>query len=191
MQLRTVPGLPDPHVQPPVVAAVGDPFADLRVVHLLARVPRGEPVRIRDIVERLDAEHLDWSFSRPVVIAAVVQLQANWRADYRSSDGIVLAGGAGRPGAAHRGQQSCRSLDRAPGRAASRRVPGTAAPLLDRRGNRALSSGRGSLSRAPGRSPRGSRSPAPAGRARCWSGRRRRSLRPDRSRAGPRRCRRA
>lgn len=97
MQLRTVPGLPDPQVQPPVVAVVGDPFADLRVVHLLARVPRGGAVRIRDIVERLDAEHLDWSFSRPVVIAAVVQLQANWRADYRSSEGIVLREGPAGP----------------------------------------------------------------------------------------------
>jgi len=97
MQLRTIPGLPDAHLQPPVVAAAGDPFADLRVVHLLARIPRGTPVRVRDIVERLEVEHLDWSFSRPVVIAAVVQLQANWRADYRSSDGIVLGEGPAGP----------------------------------------------------------------------------------------------
>ena len=93
MQLRDTPGLPDPALQPPVVAQVGDPFADLRVVHLLARLPRGRRVRVRDIVDRLNGDYLDWSFSREVVVAAVVQLQANWLADYRNSDGIVLAAG--------------------------------------------------------------------------------------------------
>lgn len=88
-----MPGLPEADLRPPVVAAVGDPFADLRVVHLLARLPRGVPVRLRDIVDRLDAEHLDWSFSRAVVLAAIVQSQANWRADYRTSDGIDLRDG--------------------------------------------------------------------------------------------------
>lgn len=97
MRLRETPGLPDPDLRPPVVAAVGDPFAELRVVHLLARLPRGIPVRLRDIVERLDAEHLDWSFSRPVVLAAAIQLQANWRADYRTSEGIVLRDGPAGP----------------------------------------------------------------------------------------------
>jgi hypothetical protein len=91
--LRDTPGLPDPHLQPPTVAEAGDPFAALRVAHLLARVPRGEPVRLRDIVDRLNAEHLDWSFSRAVVIAAAVQLQANWQVDYRTSHGIVLREG--------------------------------------------------------------------------------------------------
>jgi hypothetical protein len=79
------------------VAAVGDPFTELRVVHLLARIPRGTPVRVRDLVDRLNADHLDWSFSRPVVIAAIVQLQANWRSDYRSSEGIVLQEGSAGP----------------------------------------------------------------------------------------------
>jgi hypothetical protein len=97
MQLRSVPGLPEADLQPPVVAAVGDPFAELRIVHLLARIPRGAPIRIRDIVDRLNAEHLDWSFSRAVVVAAIVQLQANWRADYRSSDGIALQDGPAGP----------------------------------------------------------------------------------------------
>jgi hypothetical protein len=92
--LLDVPGLPDPHVQPPTIARPGDPFAELRVVHLLARIPRGEAVRVRDIVDRLNAEHVDWSFSRPVVIAAMVQLQANWMADYRSVSGIDLEEGA-------------------------------------------------------------------------------------------------
>ena len=40
---------------------------------------------------------MDWSFSRAVVIAAIVQLQANWLADYRNSDGIVLDEGLAGP----------------------------------------------------------------------------------------------
>ena len=93
MLLRDTPGLPDPHLQPPTLAEAGDPFAEVRVVHLLARIPRGEPVRVRDVVDQLNAEHLDWSFSRGVVIAAAVQLQANWLADFRTSHGIVLREG--------------------------------------------------------------------------------------------------
>lgn len=62
-------------------------------MHLLARIQRGEPVRVRDVVDRLNADYVDWSFSRDVVIAAAVQLQANWQADYRNSDGIVLEEG--------------------------------------------------------------------------------------------------
>jgi hypothetical protein len=88
--LRDTPGLPDPHLLPPQVAEVGDPFAELRVVHLLARIPRGVPVRLRDLVDRLNAEYVDWSFTRPVVATAVLQLQANWVADYRTTEGIVV-----------------------------------------------------------------------------------------------------
>jgi hypothetical protein len=91
--LRDTPGLPDARLQPPTLAEPGDPFAALRVVHLLARIPRGQAVRIRDVVDRLNAEHLDWSFSRGVVVAASVQLQANWLADYRNADGVVLREG--------------------------------------------------------------------------------------------------
>ena len=90
LALRDVPGLPDPTIQPPTVAESGDPFAALRVVHLVARIPRGTPVRVRDLVDRLNAEHVDWSFSRPVVIDAILQLRANWIADYRTVEGIVL-----------------------------------------------------------------------------------------------------
>ena len=97
MQLRDDPGLPDPALHPPVVAEVGDPFADLRVVHLLARLPRAETVRVRDIADRLNADHLDWSFSREVVLATIVQLQANWLTDYRNSDGLVLSDGPAGP----------------------------------------------------------------------------------------------
>lgn len=97
MLLRPIADLPAADLRPPVVAEAGDPFADLRVVHLVARIPRGQAVRLRDIVERLNAEHLDWSFSRTVVVVAIVQLQANWRVDYRSSDGIVLGEGTAGP----------------------------------------------------------------------------------------------
>ncbi len=93
MRLRETPGLPDAAVQPPTVAEAGDPFSQLRVVHLLARIPRGRSVRLRDIVDQLNSEYLDWSFSRDVVVAGVVQLQANWLTDYRNSDGIVLRDG--------------------------------------------------------------------------------------------------
>ena len=81
-------------MQPPTVAESGDPFAQLRVVHLLARLPRGVPVRTRDIVDQLNHDYLDWSFSRPVVVATIVQLQANWLADYRNHDGIELRDGS-------------------------------------------------------------------------------------------------
>lgn len=89
--------LPDPNLHPPTVAESGDPFAALRVVHLLARIPRGRPVALRDVVARLNAEHLDWAFSPRVVIDAVVQLQANWIADYRTVEGIRLHEGPSGP----------------------------------------------------------------------------------------------
>jgi hypothetical protein len=91
LNLRDTPGLPPADLAPPVVAEPGDPFASLRVVHLVARIPRGEPVRLRDVVDRLNAEIVDWSFSRPVVATAVLQLQANWLTDYRTVDGIRIA----------------------------------------------------------------------------------------------------
>lgn len=93
MELRDTPGLPDADLRPPVVAERGDPFTDLRVVHLLARLPRGRAIRVRDIADRLNADYLDWSFDPSVVVATVVQLQANWLTDYRNSDGIVLSEG--------------------------------------------------------------------------------------------------
>jgi hypothetical protein len=97
LELRDVSGLPDPNLQPPTIAASNDPFASLRVVHLLARLPRGKPIRVRDVVDRLNAEYLDWSFSRPVVIDAIVQLQSNWLSDYRTRDGILLEEGPAGP----------------------------------------------------------------------------------------------
>ena len=93
MSLREVQGLPDPNVSPPIVAESGDPFASLRVAHLVARIPRGVAVRLRDMVDQLNSDYLDWSFSRPVVAAVVVQLQSNWTADYRSQKGFELSEG--------------------------------------------------------------------------------------------------
>lgn len=93
--LRPAPsGLPDPGINPPTIAETGDPFATLRVIDLLARLERGRPIRVADIVERLNANHLDWLFSPAVVADAVLQLQSNWMADYRNSSGIVLDEGA-------------------------------------------------------------------------------------------------
>lgn len=80
---------------PPVVAESGDPFASLRVVDLVARLPRGQAVSVRSIVEHLNAIHLDWLFDERVVADALVQLQANWMADYRNTSGIVLDEGGG------------------------------------------------------------------------------------------------
>jgi hypothetical protein len=76
-----------------VLAEEGDPFASLRVAHLIARLPRGVPVRLRDVVDHLNAEYLDWSFSRAVVVATAVQLQANWTADFRTQKGFDLDDG--------------------------------------------------------------------------------------------------
>ncbi len=76
-----------------MIAEAGDPFASLRVAHLVARILRGEPLRLRDLVDRLNADYLDWSFSRSVVAAVVVQLQSNWTADFRSQQGFELASG--------------------------------------------------------------------------------------------------
>jgi hypothetical protein len=93
--LRPAPaGLPDPAVAPPTIAESGDPFTTLRVIDLLARLERGRPQRLADIAARLDATYLDWLFPVPVVADVVIQLQADWMADYRNSSGIVLEDGA-------------------------------------------------------------------------------------------------
>ena len=64
------------------------------MLELLARIERGRPVRIADIVDRLNATHLDWIFSAAVVTDAAIALRANWIADYRSQAGIVIGDGA-------------------------------------------------------------------------------------------------
>jgi hypothetical protein len=92
--LRQAPnGLPDPAIVPPTIAETGDPFAAVRVVDLLARLERGTPIRLADIVDRLNATYLDWLFTIPVVTSVVLQLQSNWMADYRNASGIVIEDG--------------------------------------------------------------------------------------------------
>jgi hypothetical protein len=96
LRLRSAPnGLPDPDpdLRPPVLAESDDPFSALRVVHLLARIERGRPVRLDDLVDQLNAIHLDWLFTRAVVADVLLQLQANWMADYRNASGIVVEDG--------------------------------------------------------------------------------------------------
>jgi hypothetical protein len=83
-------GMPDAHIAPPQIAEAGDPFSALRVIDVVARMDRGRPVRLDDLVDRLNATHLDWLFTRSVVVDALVALQANWMTDYRNSSGIVL-----------------------------------------------------------------------------------------------------
>jgi hypothetical protein len=75
---------------PPVIAESGDPFTNLRVVDLVARIPRGQSIALSAIVDRLNATHLDWLFEARVVADAILQLQANWFADYRNQTGIVI-----------------------------------------------------------------------------------------------------
>jgi hypothetical protein len=95
---RPVPaGLPASLPQPPVIAEPGDPFGALRVIDLVARMDRGHPIRLDAIVDRLNATHLDWLFTRAVVVDVLVALQANWMADYRNSSGIVLEDGPSGP----------------------------------------------------------------------------------------------
>lgn len=86
-------GFPEQRPAPPVIAESGDPFAALRVLEAVARMERGLPVRIDDLVDRLNAANLDWLFTRRVVVDALVALQANWMADYRNASGIVLDDG--------------------------------------------------------------------------------------------------
>lgn len=83
-------GMPDPHVAPPQLARAGDPFAALRVVHFLSRLRRNTTLQVRDVVTALNAEFLDWYFSEKVVLAELVQLQANWGISFHGDDRIVL-----------------------------------------------------------------------------------------------------
>ena len=92
--LRPPPdGLPDPAIVPPTIAEAGDPFTAVRVIDLLARIERGTPIRLADIVDRLNATYLDWLFTVPVVADVGLQLQSNWMADYRNGSGIAIDDG--------------------------------------------------------------------------------------------------
>jgi len=87
--------MPGIDLAPPVVAESGDPFTALRVVDLVARLPRGRAVALGAIVDHLNATHLDWLFEPRVVADALIQLQSNWLVDYRNSSGIVIEDGPG------------------------------------------------------------------------------------------------
>ena len=96
--LRPAPaGLPDPEIDPPTIGEARDPFTAVRVIHLVARLERGRPIRLSGIADRLNASYLDWLFAVSVVVDVVLQLQANWIADYRNSSGIVIADGPSGP----------------------------------------------------------------------------------------------
>ncbi len=88
-------GLPADRPAPPVIAESDDPFTSLRVLDAVARMDRGQSVSIDALVAHLNAAHLDWLFTRDVVVSVLVTLQANWMADYRNSSGIVLDEGTG------------------------------------------------------------------------------------------------
>lgn len=83
-------GMPDPGLVPPQIGRSGDPFASLRIVHFLSRLRRNATLQLRDVVAALNAEFLDWYFSEKVVLAEIVQLQANWGLSFHGDDRIVL-----------------------------------------------------------------------------------------------------
>jgi len=80
-------------LHPPVIAESGDPFTAARVIELVARLPRGRALPIAAVVDRLNATHTDWLFEARVVGDVLVQLQANWMADYRNTAGILFEDG--------------------------------------------------------------------------------------------------
>lgn len=84
-------GMPDPDLTPPQIARGGDPFGQLRIVHALSRLRRNITHQLRDVVAAVNAAHLDWYFSEKVVLAAIIQLQANWAISFHGEDRIVLA----------------------------------------------------------------------------------------------------
>ena len=47
-------GMPDPELAPPQIARSGDPFARLRIVHLLSRLPRNTTLQLRDVLGWLE-----------------------------------------------------------------------------------------------------------------------------------------
>jgi hypothetical protein len=83
-------GMPEPDLVAPQVARAGDPFATLRVVHFVSRLRRNATLQLREVVAALNASYLDWYFSEKVVLAELVQLQANWAISFHGDDRIVL-----------------------------------------------------------------------------------------------------
>src|SRR4029450_11148260 len=87
---RAPDGMPDPELAPPQIARSGDPFARLRILHLVSRLPRNTTLQVRDVLAWLNSAFLDWSFTEKVLLAALVQLQANWSISFHGEDRIVL-----------------------------------------------------------------------------------------------------
>jgi hypothetical protein len=84
------PGMPAPDLAPPQIARSGDPFAALRIVHFVSRLRRNTTLQVHDLVTALNAAYLDWAFSEKVLLAELVQLQANWSISFHGEDRIVL-----------------------------------------------------------------------------------------------------
>ncbi|CAN5293029.1 hypothetical protein BH23CHL9_BH23CHL9_05520 [soil metagenome] len=82
--------MPDPRQSPPQLARSGDPFAALQLVHFVSRLHRNQTLQVRDVVNALNAEFLDWYFAEKVLLAELVQLQANWGISFHGDDRIVL-----------------------------------------------------------------------------------------------------
>ena len=82
--------MPETDTTPPQIARVGDAFATLRLVAFVARLRRNETLQLRDVVASLNAAYLDWYFAEKVVLAGLVQLQANWSISFHGDDRIVL-----------------------------------------------------------------------------------------------------
>jgi hypothetical protein len=82
--------MPDPDLTPPQIARGGDPFASVRIVHFISCLQRNETLQLRDVVAALNATYLDWFFSEKVMLAELVQLQANWGISFHGDDRIVL-----------------------------------------------------------------------------------------------------
>lgn len=83
-------GMPNPDLAPPQLARAGDPFARVRIVHVLSRLSRNVTHQLRDVVAAMNAAFLDWSFSEKVVLSEIVQLQANWTISFHGEDRIIL-----------------------------------------------------------------------------------------------------
>ena len=69
-------------------------------------------VQLRDVLAWLNASFLDWSFNEKVLLATLVQLQANWSISFHGDDRIVLD----RNERGHAADRRLEPDDRLPGR---------------------------------------------------------------------------
>ena len=75
---------------PPVIAESRSPFTAVRVASLLLARQRGARERVDAVADALNAAHLDWLFERRVVVDELLQLQANWFGDFRTTTGFIV-----------------------------------------------------------------------------------------------------